>query len=164
MSMRGVLAQTSVRDDEHVRGSAFHCARGLLHDAVFGICARRGFIFSFRQTEKNDALDSQLKSSNGIADCFVNREIENSGHGRDFAAHFRAWTEEQREDEIFWRKPHLAHQGSQRLASSQSSRSSNYVGHLLDLLFKTISSMMIRIANPACKRFISPQLDLSSRA
>ena len=95
-------------------------AQGLLHDAALFPCAGAFFVLGFGQAEEQQAAQAQAGRFFGFAHGFVDGEVEDAGHGADFAADAFAGTDKERIDQVAGLKDRFAHQGAHGIAAPKA--------------------------------------------
>src|ERR1051326_5052806 len=126
MTMRRVLTQACVRDDDQFRRRAAYPTNRALHDAIFRVRTRREFVFRFRQTKQDDAAHAAVVRGRRLLRYFVNRQIEYAGHRRDLAPYTLTRTNKERQHEVVRREPRLAYERAQRGIAAESTRTMNH--------------------------------------
>ena len=109
MTVRHVLAEADVSQDDEVGHGSLDGAGGSLHDAVIDPGSGGDFVPGLWQAEDNDGRDAEGVDLDAFLHRFINGEIENSGHGTDRFTNSLARTDEERVDESGGSKPGLPH-------------------------------------------------------
>ena len=122
MAVRGVLAEADV-GDEHERlcgGALLERAQAALHDAVVDPGAGAVLVFFGGKAEEQEAANSKPGAGFGFLHGFVDREVEDAGHGGDLAADAFALAEEERVDERAGVQVRFAHERTHRRCRAQA--------------------------------------------
>ena len=94
-------------------GRCFERAQALLDDAVVVVCAGALLVLGFGQAEEQQAAQAEARGLLGLADGFVDGEVEDAGHGADRAADALAGAEKEGIDQVAGVDGGLADQGAQ---------------------------------------------------
>src|SRR5215471_8561554 len=127
--MRHVFAQTHIANHDQVADLLLDSASCALHDAIIGPGAGGHFIFRFREAKQDDGAKAQGFAFSRLLDRFINREVKDSGHGRDFPPHSFPRTHKQWIDKVFWSEPGFAHKRAQQLGLAHASEPGDWEGH-----------------------------------
>ena len=127
--MRHVFAQADVADQQHFGDRALDGTGSPLHDSVFFPRAGGGFVLFFRQTEQDDGGNTQRARFVGFLYRFIDRQIENAGHGAHFFAHAFAGANKERIDKVLGSEPSLAHHVAQGRGAAQAAQTCSREGH-----------------------------------
>ena len=119
MSVRRVLAETDIRDDDEVGHVPLQRADSRLNSGVGIRCTGSGGVLLIRDPEEQHAGDAVYLCRRCFLHRFVHRELEHAWHRRDLAADAAALAHEQRIDEAVGRQARLAHEATNGLRSSK---------------------------------------------
>jgi hypothetical protein len=122
VAVAGVLAEADVGDEDQLFGGGrgFEGAQALLHDAVLVPCAGALLVLGFGQAEEQQAAEAEARGLFGLAHGFIDGEVEDAGHGADFAAHALAGAEKEGVDQVAGLDGGFAHQGPQGFAAPEA--------------------------------------------
>ncbi len=124
VAVRGVLAEADV-GDEHERfcgGGLLEGAQAALHDAVVDPGAGAVLVFFGGKAEEQETADAECGAGFGFLHGFVDREVEDAGHGGDLAANAFAFAEEERVDERAGMQVRLAHERTHRRRGAEAAQ------------------------------------------
>jgi hypothetical protein len=124
MAMRGVLAQANVSNG-HKRLRRLCCldrAQTALHDTIAGISAGTKLVLHVRNAEQQQTADTQFSALGYLFHCFVDRKIEDAGHGADLAANALALAQEQWIDQRAGLQVRLAHERAHDRRGAQAAQ------------------------------------------
>ena len=152
MAVRGVLAEADV-GDEHERfrgGGLLERAQAALHDAVVDPGAGAVLVFFGGKAEEQEAADAECGAGLGFLHGFVDGEVEDAGHGGDFAANAFALAEEERVDEGAGVQVRLAHERTHGRCGAQPPQPCRGKVHGFSL-----ASPMCHQTRSSSRRFVS---------
>src|SRR5205823_5318649 len=133
MTVIGVFAKANVSDDQQLRRGVLRGLHRLLHDAAVAVRIAAERIFLGRNTEQNNAAESELCRLAGFLGDVVYRKLGLTGHRRDWLANAFSGTGKQREDQLLRVQPNLLHQSTDRrmvAESTQAGRGETVVWHM----------------------------------
>ena len=99
VAMVGVFAQTDVGHHEDARQFAFERAHGILHGRFRVVGGRSDVVFMIGEPEEEDASNAVGLRRSGFFHRFIDRELADAGHRRNFSAHAFAFADKERQDE-----------------------------------------------------------------
>ena len=122
VAVAGVLAEADVGDEDQLLGGrrGLEGAQALLHDAVVVICAGALLVLGFGQAEEQQAAEAEAGGFFGFANGFVDGEVEDAGHGADWAAHAFAGAEKEGIDQVAGVDGGLADQGAKGFGAAEA--------------------------------------------
>ena len=114
MAVTHVFTKTNVSNRDDFGTFLFNRAQRFLNDAVLGISAARLLVFLVGNTKKQNGLESGILGLARLVDNFVDRELGNAWHARDWPALVDLFADEKRENEIVRGKIGFANEVSER--------------------------------------------------
>ena len=118
----GVLAEADVSDEEQPRHRLADGAESAGNDAVGIGRTAAARILVLRNPEEDDRGHAQIREPSAVFGCAVDRELCDAGHRPDRTFHPASRDHEERLDELLDRDAGLAHQSTERFATSQTTR------------------------------------------
>jgi hypothetical protein len=101
----------------------------LLNDSVIGPGAGCVSIFLPRYAEEQEAAESESSGFASVFEDLVDREIEDAGHGGNFATNAFAMADEDGCDKGTGMKVGLADEGTQRGGGTSAAKAGGGIGH-----------------------------------
>jgi hypothetical protein len=122
MAVTGVFAEAHVRNEDQFFSSfrLLKSMQRLLHNSVFLPGPRSLLILGFRQPEEKQAAHPQPRRFFGFAHRFVDRDVEDAGHGAHRAPHTPARANKERVNQVAGLNCGFAHQRAQGFAAPQA--------------------------------------------
>ncbi len=122
MAVIGVFAQAHIGDYQQIGNRLFDCTDGLLHDSFIQVSLAPDRVFVLRYAEQYHCGDSESVDFLAFAHRAIDRQLRDTGHGRDRLCLVFSRSDKERVDKISRLKRRFANQVSQFVISTQSSR------------------------------------------
>ena len=129
MPVAHVFAKTDIGHNDQLGAFGLDRTDGLLHDAIFSICAGSGFILFGGNAEEEDGLQAGGPGAGGLRGYLTRSELGDAGHAADGAAGTDFLVHEKGKDEVVRTEIGLAHEVAQRCGTPETARAMNQFPH-----------------------------------
>jgi len=116
----GVFAQAHIGDEHQVELGCLEGPQGLGHDALGVVSATANRVLVGGYAKEDDGRNAQARHLPALLHQLIDGELAIARHGGDFAAHPRARTDEERQDQILAPQVGLADHLAQKRVGTQA--------------------------------------------